>query len=1127
MKSLIDVSIRQPITVAVGVILILLAGTIAFSRVPVQMAPSVESVVISVTTHWENASPQEIETEIVDEQEQWLQGVSGLVSMTSVSQAGQGQIRLEFRTGTDINDAMAEVDQKISQVPEYPEEVDQPEIEGTDPESVDYIAWVGLSSSDPKFDAMTLYDFMNNRVKPIFERIPGISEVGIVGAREKEVQIHVDPLAMADRGITIRELLNAIQRSNKNFSGGSLPDGKNDIRIRVLGRFYDVEQAGNLVIRRDEAGPVYLREIAEVVETYKEPTNFVRARGHIMPFMNFQLEIGANLLETMHELQAKIDELNKPGGLLETHARELGMNGTLELVQTYDSTKYVHQALKLVQSNFVVGGILAILTLLLFLRSLKTIGIIALAIPISVIGSIIILTMTGRTVNIISLAGMAFSVGMVVDNAIVVIENIFRHLEMGKNARQAALEGAQEVSGAVLASTATTLVVFLPILLVQESAGQLFRDIVIAIGAAVGLSLFVSLLVIPACAAKFLHQGETIAPPKTGGRESALTRILNRTSTLLEGLPEKLGNFAYYLTGTWKRRMIVIVSFTFVTFAGIALLIPKLDYLPAGNRNVIFGMLIPPPGYNFEKLQEIGKRLEEQVRPAFEVSKPKFKIESVERDPSQIKDRRKRVPIPEQPGKTVLPPPIGHYFVVGWSGQVFHVAIVDDEKRVADALALFKDSIQGDVAPDIFGFAFQFPLFRTGGRSGSAIKVDIVGDNLDEITGVASKMMFGMMEKFGPGQIQPEPANFLLPTPESQIIPRDERLQELGMNREDAGYAVQAASDGLYVGKYQIAGELKDLKVISKDAFRANPVDSLNNILIATPGGSVVDLASVADVHRVNQQQRIKRVNRQRAITLQLTPPPGMPLGQAVDMVNELVDGLKQAGQIPPSVRIQQAGSAGKLTEFKEAILGDGSFVGTISSSMFLALVVVYLTMVVLFQSWIYPFVIMLSVPLATFGGFLGLAIVHNWSLWDRYLPVQNLDVLTMLGFMILIGVVVNNAILIVHQALNFLAEKPSLDPREAIRESVSSRVRPILMSTLTSVGGMMPLILMPGSGSELYRGLGSVVVGGLMVSTIFTLFLVPVVLSIAFDVRRKTVEIVSSELKAPQTPEENSIRSN
>jgi HAE1 family hydrophobic/amphiphilic exporter-1 len=1111
MKGMIDFSVKQPITVAVGVLLVLLAGTITFARVPVQMAPSIDSVVISVTTHWENASPQEVETEIVDEQEQWLQGISGLVSMTSISQAGRGQIRLEFRTGTDINHALAEVDQKISQVPEYPEQVNQPEIEATDPDSVDYIAWVGLSSSDPKYDAMKLFDFMNNRIKPIFERIPGISEVGIVGAREKEVQIHIDPIAMAERGITIRELLNAIQRSNRNFSAGSLPDGKNDIRIRVLGRFYDVEQAGNLVIRRDAAGPVYLREIAEVIETYKEPTNFVRARGHVMPFLNFQLEPGSNLLVTMKELQAKIDELNQNGALLNTHAQELGLNGTLELVQTYDSTKYVDQALKLVQSNFVVGGILAILTLLLFLRSLKTIGIIALAIPISVIGSVVILTATGRSINIISLAGLAFSVGMVVDNAIVVIENIFRHLEMGKDATQASLDGAQEVGGAVLASTATTLVVFLPILLLQESAGQLFRDIVIAIGAAVGLSLFVSLLVIPACAARILHSEDTFAPPKTPGRFPG-GRLIIKISNVFERLPDQLSNSTQYLIATWKRRIIVIVSFTFVTLIGIATLIPALDYLPSGNRNVIFGMLIPPPGYNFEKLQELGKRLEEKIRPSFEMSSPKFKVESVVGDPSKIKDRRTAVPIPENPEKTVIPPAIGHYFVVGWSGQVFHVAIVDDEKRVADALALFKSATAGDVAPDIFGFAFQFPLFRTGGRSGSAIKVDVVGDDLDVITKAASMMMFGLIEKFGPYQIQPEPANFLLPTPESQIRPRDERLQELGLTREDIGYAVQAGSDGLYVGKYQIGGELKDLKVISKEAFNENPVDALKNILIATPQGNVVDLASVANIDRVNEAQQIKRVNRQRAVTLQLTPPPGMPLGTAVELVNELVNNLRKTGQLPPSIQIHQAGSAGKLTEFKEAMLGDGTFVGTLSSSMFLALVVVYLTMVVLFQSWVYPFVIMLTVPMATFGGFLGLAIVNRWSMLDRYLPVQNLDVLTMLGFIILIGVVVNNAILIVHQALNFLTENPDLDPQEAICESVRSRVRPILMSTLTSVGGMLPLILMPGSGSELYRGLGSVVVGGLVISTVFTLYLVPVVLSIAFDMRKKVMGAVEAE---------------
>ncbi len=1092
MKSWIEFSIKQPITVAVGVILVVLAGILSFTRVPVQMAPEVESVVIAVTTTWENSSPQEIETEVVDEQEEVLQGIAGLVAMTSLSQSGQGQIRLEFRTGTDIDDAMSEVDQKLSQVPNYPQGVDRPVIQDVDPESIDYIAWIGLASSDPEFDTTTLFDFMDKKLKPIFERIPGVSLVGILGAREREVQIRIDPVSLAQREMTIQQLYDTLLLNNENYSGGKLSEGKNDVRVRMLGRFSNIEKVKSLIIRRDESGPVYLKDVAEVVETYKERQNYVRARGHVMPFFNFQLETGANLIKTMDEVQAVCDQLNEPGALLEQHAKELGLNGILELVQTYDSTQYVHQAIGLVQSNIFIGGFLSIITLLLFLRSLRTIGIIAVAIPISVIGSIIVLVVLGRSINIVSLAGMAFAVGMVVDNAIVVIENIFRHLEMGKSVKQSSLDGAQEVSGAVVASTLTTLVVFLPVLLIQESAGQLFRDIVLAIAAAVGLSLIVSVMVIPSAASRILIKSNKKPEEKKKG-------FLGKLS--LKNLPVFVGNFVHKLASTWSLRIVTIVSFGLVTVIGIALLLPPMDYLPKGNRNIVFGLMIPPPGYNVKQLDKLGERLEERVRPAWELTEAKFEIERVLGEDKNVKDRRVDLPLSMEEGApTIKAPLLDHYFVVGWDGRVFHVAIVKEDKRVVDTLNLFNYATAGDQAPDTFSFSFQFPLFRTGGQTGSAINIDLTGDNLEHVSASAGALMGSLIESFGPYAIQPEPANFSLPTPEIQIVANDERLSEMGMTRQDLGLIIRAYGDGLFVGEYEVAGELKDLKIITHGALSDVPVEALNNALFAAPDGQVVDLASVATIKRVSQPNQIKRVNRQRAVTLQLTPPPGMTLQEAVEKIDEVVLNLRETGAIHPSVHMNQAGTAGKLNELKRAMLGDGSLVGTLSSSMFLALFVVYLTMVVLFQSWVYPFVIMVSVPLATFGGFLGLSVVHFFSELDRYMPVQNLDVLTMLGFMILAGVVVNNAILLVHQTLNFLNEDGAMHPNEAIRASVISRVRPILMSTLTSVGGMLPLVLMPGSGSELYRGLGSVVVGGLLVSTIFTLVLVPVVLSIVLE---------------------------
>jgi hydrophobic/amphiphilic exporter-1 (mainly G- bacteria), HAE1 family len=1118
--NLIEYCIRRPISVAVGIGLSLLAGIMAFTSVPVQMKPEVDSVVISVTTGWESASAEEIESDIVEEQEKVLGDIAGLVSMTSNSQAGRGNVRLEFATGTDIKEAKVEVLQKLDEVPGYPEAVLQPVVEDIDPESVDFIAWVGLSSTDVDFDTTTLYDFMERRLKPRFDRLEGVSQVGIRGGRQSEIQIRVKARALAERGLTWSQLSKAIRNANQNFSAGKLNEGKRDIRVRSTGRFETPESIMDMIIRRDSTGPVYVRDVAEVVETYKEKTDWARARGNQMPFFNFLLQRGGNLIGTMDRIKEEIASMNGPEGLLEEHARELGLNGKLELVQVYDATTYVEDAIDLVQSNIVIGGILATLTLLFFLRSLRTVGIIGVAIPISVIAAIVVLVSLGRSVNIISLAGMAFAVGMVVDNAIVVIENIYRHLELGKNPRIAAKDGATEVAGAVMASTITTMAVFLPILLIQETAGQLFKDIAYAIMAAVGLSLIVSLTVIPTAAARVLKQGETM--PK--GRKRIGFDPLALLRRMANALPDLIGGIVAFVNRSWVLRVGVILIFTIGTVVGIKLLMPPLDYLPKGNRNLVFGLLIPPPGYNLDQLTKMGERIESRMRPFWEAAPDQFAIETVQRGNSPKEDRRTKVPSFPGGPPTVLPPPIENYFLVSFEGRMFHGAISDDKSKVADLIPLMNNATGGHNAPDAIAFSFQMPLFRVGGNTGSAIKIDLKGRDLNQVIASAQAVMSGLIGNFGPYSVNPDPANFAMPSTELRIVPLDRALLKVGLTRRDVGLAAQANGDGiLFFRDYEREGELLDLKVISQNANGKHPIDGILNAPIATGNGSIVDLRTLASVERVRGPNEIRHVDRSRAVTLQFTPPAGMPLETAIEKVEALVAQLRDRGKIPPELEVGLAGSAGKLNEIKRALLGEGGILGTVASSLFLAFLVVYLVMVVLFQSWSSPVVIMLTVPLATLGGFLGLAAVHYWSNLDPYMPVQNLDMLSILGFIILAGVVVNNAILIIHQTLNFLKnpESGAETPEKAIIASVRTRVRPILMSSLTSVGGMIPLVLLPGAGSELYRGLGAVVVGGLLVSTIFTLVLVPAVLSIVYSVLdpRKNLRINESIQQITATP--------
>lgn len=1083
--SFVQKSIEQPITIIVCIIITAVAGVIALAKVPIQMTPQIDDTVIAVNTFWENANPQEVESEIIDIQEQKLQGLANLRGISSISKKGQGQVRLEFNTGVDKNVALREVSNKLREIPQYPQDVKEPVIVASDPDSQDFIAWFIFKCSDDTFDIQSLQDFANDRIKPLLDRVKGLSDVNVLGGREREVQIHFDPQLLAERQISIPQLMNILVRENANISAGALTQGKSDIRVRTVGKFDSIEKIENTIIKNEPSGIVYMKDVSTVVSTYKERTTFVRSNGKTVLALNFQKEPDANVMQVMQSLKEEINKINAPGGVLDNYVKKNQMKGKLELKQVFDQTIYINQAFDLVRGSAIVGSIIAAFILFIFLRSFVAVGVIALSIPISVIGAVIGMIVLGRSINVISLAGISFAVGMVVDNGIVVLENIFRHQEMGKSKFKAALEGTLEVSLAVLASTMTTLLVFIPILLIQEVSGQLLRDISIAIVISVGLSYLVSITVIPCVAALFLEAKNKKSEEEIQKKE--LSGFLYRIT--------------YWLNQSLIRQIIVILVFTLGSIYGIYKMIPPIDYLPSGNRNMVFGIMATPPGYSMDHLESLGKRVEENIRPFWEAS-PKNKVEG-----SAEKDNRYEVPYEFAPTvKMVKPEPIDDYFLVSFNGMLMHGGISADPKKVADLVPLFFNASSQNIIPGVYGFAFQFPLFRMGGSSGGAIKVDLTGPDLDEVRQSAFMLMLNLMmdKKYGPMSTRPNPSNFNIPAPELQMIPNNKNLSENNLSVADLGRIVQTNSDGALIGTFENNGELLDLKLISKNATTQKSMDNLKDIKILSPNGSIINLDSLASFNWTNAPEEIKRVNRQRAVTLEVTPPRGVPLQESIDEITGKIEALKKSYAIKPGVDVNLAGSASKLQEVKEALLGNGTFKGLVTSALFLALVVVYLLMVVLFQNWLYPLIILFTVPLATFGGFVGLFIINYWSKIDRYMPVQNLDVLTILGFVILAGVVVNNAILIVEQTLNFQKIYPEKGHRFAISFGVQSRLRPILMSTLTSVGGMLPLVLIPGSGSELYRGLGSVVVGGLLASTIFTLFLIPVLLGITFDFQDK-----------------------
>ena len=492
--KLVDLSIKKPVSVSVGVILLVLFGLLSLFRIPIQLTPNVDLPEISVETVWRGASPIEVEREIIDAQEKELKNLEGLDEIKSESRDSNAYINLMFEIGTDTDDALLRVSNKMNQVKKYPDNIEKPVIKsgGRREQS---IAWMILKARDGYQGVLSHeYDFLDESVKPRLERISGVASSNIYGGREREVQVIVDSDALAARQVTIPELTRALDIENKTISAGNFDEGKRRYIARTVGEFKDLEDVSEVIIKRANGIPVAVKDVAQVKLGYAQPDLVVRNVGIPTIVMNAVREPGSNVLEVMKRLQQTVQDLNE--GLLKDR--------NLELVQAYDETSYIYSAIDLVRKNILVGGSLAVMVLLLFLRNFASTIIVSFAIPISVIGTFLVMTLFGRNINVVSLAGLSFAVGMVVDNSIVVFENIFRHREMGKNRVQAAYDGTTEVWGAVLASTLTTVAVFLPIIFVQEEAGQLFRDIAIAISSAVLLSLLISITAIPSLSAKIL-----------------------------------------------------------------------------------------------------------------------------------------------------------------------------------------------------------------------------------------------------------------------------------------------------------------------------------------------------------------------------------------------------------------------------------------------------------------------------------------------------------------------------------------------------------------------------------------------------------------------------------------------
>ena len=739
-------------------------------------------------------------------------------------------------------------------------------------------------------------------------------------------------------------------------------------------------------------------------------------------FLGVQPSSGANVVKLTNDVEKVVNELN------DTVLKQK----ELKLHWLYDQRPYIVGSVDLVQQNIMIGGVLAIIILITFLRSVSPTAVVSVAIPISIIGTFIILQAMGRSLNTISLAGISFAVGMLIDAAIVVLENIDRHRKNGASIGEAAYKGTSEVWGALIASASTTVAVFLPIIFLEDEAGQLFKDIAIAVTSAVSFSLFVSIAVIPMLWKKFASLSKK-EPKKQGSTAKFGVKIVDFIMSIVELSLKNL----YTKIAT----ILLLVSLSVGT---IYTLFPKLNYLPHGNKNLVFNILITPPGMSYQERYDMGSYLMKEIEP------------HVNKDVGDI-------------------PGISRAFFVSFGDFNLFGGTSMHEDRAKDLIPFFRPLVNS--MPSVFGVSLQSGVFENGIGEGNTVNIDISGEKIEDIANVGATLMGATMQTLSGSQVRPVPSVELL-YPEVRIYPNQDALKALGMSSKDLGITIDVLMDGRIIGDYEEDGKKKiDLVLKANDKFIQTPQDILAS-QIALPNQALVPVSSLASYNSTTGISEIRHLDGERTITLQVTPPDNMTIDEAMKTIGAMLEGMKQKGSIKDSVEIGLSGTADKLTHTIGLLLGN----------FILALIIVYLLMSALFGNFIYPIVIMFTVPLATAGGFIGLALTN------KFIAPQPLDILTMLGFIILVGIVVNNAILIVHQSLNFI-KNHGMEHKKAVIEATRTRIRPIYMSSLTSIFGMLPLVLIPGPGSEFYRGLGSVITGGLALSTVFTIFVTPAIL--------------------------------
>jgi HAE1 family hydrophobic/amphiphilic exporter-1 len=1017
MRGIIAFSVRRPVTVTMAAISVVALGWVALQRLSIELLPNISYPTLVVQTEFPDTAPQEVENLVTRPVEEAVGVLRGLTRIHSVSRSGLSEVTLEFDWGSDMGELSLEVREKLDRII-LPDDALDPLVLRYDP-SLDPIVRLAFSGDQ---DLTVLRRIADRRLKPDLETIPGIASAQVKGGLEEEIRVEVDQEKLAALGIPLAAVRDAVGAGNLNLPGGALRGRNEQFLVRTINEYGGPEEIADLVVIYQQGRVVRVRDVAEVTRGAKEREEITRTDGKESVEIAIYREGDANTVTVARELRARLAEWSEG---------KLPPGTSLDVL--FDQSVFIGQAISEVRDAAVIGGALAVVILLLFLRHPRSTGIIALSIPISVVATFIVLYQLDISLNLMSLGGLTLGIGMLVDNSIVVLESIARRRRQGLDLRTAAVEGASEVGAAVTASTLTTVAVFLPIVFVEGIAGQLFRDQALTVTFSLLASLVVAVSLIPMLSALGGGRQRDDAPAASGQEPpaDAALRVSDRSAIFTLGAFSRV--YDRLLGGALSRRAVTL-SVAFALFAASVWGFGRLgvELIPELSEGEFFFEAELPEGTSLVAADRVVQRMEAAAA--------------------------------AQPGVALNYATVGSRSGAGGVttntrgenlGQL-NVVLTDRgdedlELRTAEAL---RDSFAR--IPDLqsrFGRPAYFTLK-------TPVEVELYGDDLDLLRDYSLEVARRLEAVDGLVDVR---SSLEAGNPELQVVFDRERLAALGLDMATLSQALQDRVQGAVPTRFREQDRQIDIRVRNREADRAN-LEDVRSLVVPGPGGEPLRLVTVADVRLDRGPAEIHRLQQQRAAVVAANLD-GRSLGGAVADVEAVL-----AGTPPPEGVTVELGGQKEEMEVSFASL---------RFALALAVFLVYLVMAATFESFLHPLIVLFTIPLALVGVVAALLLTGT-----------TVTVIVLIGAVMLVGIVVNNAIVLIDTINRY--RRGGLEKTEAILRAGHARLRPILMTTFTTVLGLLPMAISFGQGSELRSPLAITVAGGLLLSTLLTLLVIP-----------------------------------